>query len=143
MRREYGRMNGRTDRRMADRRTNERMWMDYGRTDVRKDGCTGWTNGRTDKWLARLYLSQSAKLKVAKVIPAFKNDDKHLITNYRSISVLSFDSRLLDFLNNNDMLISNQFRFLDKHTTYLAILDLSEKISHRIDGKRLLYWNIY
>ena len=94
-----------------------------------------------------------AKLKVAKVIPVFKNYDKHLVTNYRSISVLPFFlrfwkkmcSKLLDSLNclnNNDMLTINQFRFRKKHTMYMAILGLFDKISHQIDGK-ILYWYIY
>ena len=50
------------------------------------------------------------KLKVAKVIPLYKGDDKRLLNNYRPISVLPAFSkilerlmykRLLDFLNKN------------------------------------------
>ena len=37
--------------------------------------------------------------------------------------------RLLDFLNKNDILVNNQFEFREKHSTYMAILDLVDKIA--------------
>ena len=43
--------------------------------------------------------------------------------------------RLLDFLNKNEILVKNQFEFREKHSTYMAILDLDDKISQKIDSK--------
>ena len=54
------------------------------------------------------------KLKVAKVMPFYKGDDKRLLNNYRPISVLPAFSKileglmykcLLDFLNKNEILV--------------------------------------
>ena len=54
------------------------------------------------------------KLKIAKVIPFYKEDDKRLLNNYRPLSILPAFSkmlerlmykRLLDFLNKNKILI--------------------------------------
>ena len=84
------------------------------------------------------------KLKVAKVIPFYKGDNKRLLNNYRSISFLPafskilerlMNKRLLDVLNKNEILVKNQFGFREKHSTYMAILDLVDKICHKIDSK--------
>ena len=59
-------------------------------------------------------------LKVAKIVAIHKADDKILISNYRPISVLPFFSkileklmysRLLNYLNSNDILVENPIRF--------------------------------
>ena len=80
------------------------------------------------------------KLKVVKVIPFYKGDDKRLQNNYRPLSVLPAFSkilerqmykRLLDFLNKNEILVKNQFGFREKHSAYMAILDLVDKISQK------------
>ena len=84
------------------------------------------------------------KLNVAKVIPFYKGADKRLLNNYRPISVLPAFSkiperlmykRLLDFLNKNEILVKNQFVFREKHSTYMTILDLVDKISQKKDSK--------
>ena len=43
--------------------------------------------------------------------------------------------RLLDFLNKNEILVKNKFGFREKHSTYMAILDLVDKMSQKIDSK--------
>ena len=43
--------------------------------------------------------------------------------------------RVLDFLNKNAILVKNQFEFREKHSTYMAIFDLVDKISQKIDSK--------
>ena len=42
---------------------------------------------------------------------------------------------LLDFLNKNEILIKDQFGFKEKHSTCMAILDLVDKTSQKIDSK--------
>jgi len=59
-------------------------------------------------------------LKIAKVVPIFKSDDKSVLSNYRSVSVLSVISKMFErlmykrlntyFINNN-LLSDSQFGF--------------------------------
>ena len=81
-------------------------------------------------------------LKIAKICPIDKNGEKNLISNYRPISILpSFSkifekavyNRLLSYLDHNLIVINNQYGFRQKHSTYMAILDLYEKISKAVD----------
>ena len=76
-------------------------------------------------------------LKIAKVIPIHKKDDASVISNYRSISVLPSISKILEkimfkrlniFLENNNLLIPNQFGFRKGHSTEHAILHVKDKI---------------
>ena len=43
------------------------------------------------------------ELKIAKVLPIYKSDDKHLIQNYRPISVLPFFSKIFEKINLNHL----------------------------------------
>ena len=90
--------------------------------------------------------------KIAKVIPIYKKDDPSLFTNYRPISLLPSISiflekiihkRLYTFLNNNNLLISNQFGFRKGHSTDYAIVQLLNKITESFTKKRTNYWNSY
>ena len=87
------------------------------------------------------------KMKIAKVIPLFKNGDKHEFTNYRPVSLLPqfskilekvFASRLNKFIDKENLLSKNQYGFRPKHSTALAIMELTEKISREIDNKNFL-----
>ena len=66
------------------------------------------------------------ELKIAKVLPIYKSDDKHLIQNYRPISVLPFFSKIFEknILNHleNNILYDNQFGFRKNHSTTHAQL---------------------
>ena len=71
------------------------------------------------------------ELKLAKVIPIFKNGDKQDISNYRPISILSFFSKvfektiynhLINFIDANKILYKYQFRFRKSHSPNHAIL---------------------
>jgi hypothetical protein len=73
------------------------------------------------------------KLKIAKVIPIFKNSDNSLIKNYRPISLLSSFSKILEkimydkvtsFLDCNEILYKHQYGFRAKHSTIHPILHL-------------------
>ena len=67
------------------------------------------------------------ELKIAKVLPIYKNEDEQLIQNYRPISVLPF------FLEENNLFYCNQFGFRKSHGTNHAIITLVEKVSKALD----------
>ena len=77
-------------------------------------------------------------LKIAKVLPIHKKDDKTQINNYRPISLLPAISkilenivykRLLSFLTINNIIILSQFGFRKNHSTDFAIIQLLDKIT--------------
>jgi Reverse transcriptase (RNA-dependent DNA polymerase) len=81
-------------------------------------------------------------LKIGKLCPVFKAGDKSLFSNYRPISVLpsfskiyekSIHARLASYLEANDILFDYQFGFRKKHSTYMAITNLYDKISNAVD----------
>ena len=83
-------------------------------------------------------------LKIAKVIPIYKKDDQTKIKNYRPISLLPGISKILEkivykrlfsFLNDNDILIPNQFGFRKNHSTDYAIIQLCDKIIEALTKK--------
>ena len=83
-------------------------------------------------------------MKIAKIIPMYKSEDRYSINNYIPISILPFFSknferlmynRLLDYVNANNIPYPNQFGFREKHSTYMALLKLIDNISEEIDNK--------
>ena len=77
------------------------------------------------------------ELKIAKIIPIYKSNDKQLITNYRPISVLPVFSklfervlhnRLLSFVDCKNIIYDNQFGFRRNHGTNSALIILTDKI---------------
>jgi len=83
------------------------------------------------------------KLKIAKVIPVFKKGDRSQPTNYRPISLLSiFDklleklmfSRLISYLEGNNILYNYQFGFRKNHSTSLALIDVVDNIYENLDA---------
>ena len=82
------------------------------------------------------------ELKLAKVLPIYKNEDEQMIQNYRPISVLPFFSKIFekiisiyitDFIEENGLFYSNQFGFRKSHGTNHAIIYLVEKVSKALD----------
>ena len=82
--------------------------------------------------------------KVAQVVPLFKGGDKESPTCYRPISLLPalgkllekiVSLRVLDHLNENNLLSENQFGFRKHFSTEYAIIDLYEKLLHNLDNK--------
>ena len=66
------------------------------------------------------------ELKLAKIIPVFKDGDRHEYTNYRPISLLSSISKLLEkivsrqllrFLKVNEIIYKHQYGFRAGHST--------------------------
>ena len=78
------------------------------------------------------------QLKIAKVIPVFKADDRCQFINYRPISILPCFSKILEkllynrflnFINKNNILFDHQYGFRKNHSTSMAIIDLVDNIS--------------
>ena len=76
-------------------------------------------------------------LKIAKVTPIYKADDKSDLTNYRPISVLSCFSKILEwimynrlhqYLTENKIHYPKQFGFQTGHSTEHAIVQLVDQI---------------
>ena len=77
------------------------------------------------------------KLKIARVVPVFKEGDRENVSNYRPISVLTCFSkiyekimynRLYKHLEDNNILFNKQFGFQAKNSTEHAALVLSDSI---------------
>ena len=84
-----------------------------------------------------------SKLKCAKIVPIFKDEDDTLPENYRSISLLSiynriFEklmySRLTKFVRDCNILYDQQYGFHSKHSTQHAILDIVNTILQNMDN---------
>ena len=82
-------------------------------------------------------------MKLARVVPIYKNGDRQQITNYRPISVTSFFSKvfekimcnvLTNFLEENGIISKFQFGFRRKHGTQHAIITLVDKVSKSVDS---------
>ena len=103
-----------------------------------------------DTYLINLSINQGIfpdELKIAKVLPIYKSDDKHLIQNYRPISVLPFFSKIFEkiilnhlenFIESNNILYDNQFGFRKNHSTTHAIITLVEKVSKALDTGKIV-----
>ena len=100
-------------------------------------------------YLINLSINQGifpSELKIAKVIPIYKSDDKQLIRNYRPISVLPFFSKKIEkiisnhLLNekSNTILYDNQFGFHKNHSTTHAIITLVERVSKALDTGKIV-----
>ena len=84
-------------------------------------------------------------LKIAKIIPVFKNGSAVDVNNYRPISLLSIFDKIIEklmyqqlyqFLSHNEILFKNQFGFRKNRSTSLALIQLTEKIRESIDNKK-------
>ena len=87
------------------------------------------------------------ELKLAMVLPIYKNEDKQMIQNYRPISVLPFFSQIFekiislyitDFIEDNGLFYCNQLVFLKSHGTNHAIISLVEKVSKALDTRKFV-----
>ena len=97
-------------------------------------------------FISNLSLSQGVfpdKMKLANVIPLYKSDDPMYFNHYRPVSLLCilskvFEkimySRLLEFLENYQILYKNQFGFRKKHSTYMALMILVDKINKSLEN---------
>lgn len=85
-----------------------------------------------------------SKLKKAKIVPIFKSGDQSDPDNYRPISLLSvfnriFEkivyTRLISFIDKQNILFPAQYGFRKHHSTQLAIIDIVDKIHKNMDNK--------
>ena len=83
-------------------------------------------------------------LKIAKVIPIHKSGSKQAVENYRPISLLSpfskivekiIKTRLVSFLNKNEILYKRQSGFRKKHTTMFPLIDVVTQCFENINNR--------
>ena len=96
--------------------------------------------------ICNLYLSEGIfphQLKIANVIPLYKSDDPMYFNHYRPVSLLCmlsrvFErlmySRLLAFLETFKILYQHQYGFRRKHSTYMALMVLIDKITEALEN---------
>ena len=86
------------------------------------------------------------KLKIAKVIPIYKKQDAEIFSNYRPVSLLPCFSKILerlvfdkcmDYININKILNDEQFGFRSNHSTYMAVLQVVDKINTAVDNNEM------
>ena len=82
-------------------------------------------------------------LKIAKIVPIFKNGNASTVSNYRPISILSVFSKVFEkivharlekYLFENAILHNNQFGFRSKLSTCMALLELVDKLTASVDA---------
>jgi hypothetical protein len=81
-------------------------------------------------------------LKIAKVTPLHKKNDKNIFDNYRPVSVLTsiskvfeklLHSQIYDYFNNNGLLYISQYGFRKLHSTDLAALEFIDRVIMDLD----------
>ena len=80
-------------------------------------------------------------MKITRIIPLYKGDDKQLIHNYRPISILAFFSKVfekivhkyIEFLDDNNILYEYQFVFRKHHSTSHVLFALVERVTRSLD----------
>ena len=80
------------------------------------------------------------KMKLAKVIPLYKNGNHNVFTNYRPVSLLPqfskipeklFSGKLDAFIEKENILNESQYGFISNRSTSMALLELIEEITSR------------
>ena len=84
-------------------------------------------------------------LKIAKVIPIYKKENPQLLNNYRPIALLPAISKIFekalakqiyDYFTYNSIIYESQYGFRPLHSTQMAALELSTRISEQLDCKK-------
>ena len=88
----------------------------------------------------------SVSVSVSKVVPIYKANDQKLLTNYRPIALLFsiskiFEHAILEQLSNyylqNELFAPQQFVFRAKHSTELAVLNLVDYLTYKLDAGKI------
>ena len=83
-------------------------------------------------------------LKIAKVIPLYKKEDRQLMDNYRPVSLLNAMSKIFEraaynqlykYFQDNDLFYKHQYGFRNQHSTELASIELIDQIFNDLDKK--------
>ena len=86
------------------------------------------------------------KLKIAKITPIHKQNDKTRIDNYRPISLLPAISKIIEraifdqittYFNINKRFHNNQYGFRKEHSTELAALEVIDRITCNMDNGKI------
>ena len=87
------------------------------------------------------------EMKIAKIVPIFKDGDCHNYTNYRPISLISSFAKLLEkivsrqmnrFLDTHNILYKHQYGFRAKHNTSQPVLHFVDNIYNALNQKNPL-----
>ena len=82
------------------------------------------------------------QLKIAKVILIYKKENAEIFSNYRPVSVLPCFSKIFErlgfnrcmaYIDKNNLLNEKQFGFRPNHSTYMAIIELMDKIANAVE----------
>ena len=85
-------------------------------------------------------------LKCSLISPVYKSEDKSLVSNYRPVSVLPCFSkileklmfkRLMSFIEKHKILYQDQYGFRKNHSTEMAIISLTQKVTEAIENKKI------
>ena len=86
------------------------------------------------------------RLKIAKVVPLFKKGDPHTLDNYRPISLLPAFSKVFEkivynqvysYFDKNKLLYMSQYGFRTLHSTELASMEITDRITHELDEGKI------
>jgi hypothetical protein len=86
-------------------------------------------------------------MKIARVTPIHKNNEREYLQNYRPISILCCVSKIIEklmykrlnnFLEKYSILYDKQFGFHHKHSTIHALTEVTEKIKFALDNDELV-----
>ena len=84
-----------------------------------------------------------SKLKLAKIVPVYKDDDESCASNYRPISVLSIFNRIFEklryqrltkFIIKHNILMNSQYGFSGGHNTQHAVLDIVNSVQSNMNS---------
>ncbi len=85
------------------------------------------------------------KMEIAKIIPLYKDGDRHYFTNYRPVSILPQFSKVLEklftkrldiFIETHNLLVDSQYGFRTNRSTSLALMELIEEITNGIEKNK-------
>ena len=92
------------------------------------------------------------KMKLAKVIPLYKNGNHNVFTNYRPVSLLPQFSKILvtlfsgeldAFIEKENIFNESQYGFRSNRSTSMALLELIEEITSAVGNKKIYHRCIY
>ena len=101
-------------------------------------------------YVCNLSLTQGVfpdELKLANVLPLYKNYDPYAFSNYRPVSLLNVLSkvfekvmynRLIEFLETYKILVNQQFGFRKLHSSYMALMMLMDKLITALENNEIV-----